>query len=63
MKSGVLVSKLYHGSIYNFRSIDTNFGSGYKDFGKGFYTTASKEHARNIAYSCLLYTSDAADEL
>lgn len=64
MKSGVLVSKLYHGSIYNFRSIDTNLGSGYKDFGKGFYTTASKEHARNIAYrNAVLHNDNAKEQL
>lgn len=40
---------LYHGSTYEFRQIDLNEGKGYKDFGKGFYATARKEHADNIA--------------
>ena len=36
---------LYHGTNERFSIIDTNLCSGYKDFGKGFYTTPRKEQA------------------
>lgn len=40
---------LYHGSTEVFDVIDPNQGKGFKDFGKGFYATARKEHAESIA--------------
>lgn len=40
---------LYHGSIRDFKEIDVNKGKGYKDFGRGFYTTAIKSHAESLA--------------
>ena len=40
---------LYHGSIYEFDSIDVSAGKGYKDFGKGFYATAVASHADKLA--------------
>ena len=36
---------LYHGTIYEFDSIDVTAGKGYKDFGKGFYVTLLREQA------------------
>lgn len=43
------MKKLYHGTIADIYKIDLNEGKGYKDFGKGFYTTAVKNHADRIA--------------
>lgn len=43
------MKKLYHGSTYLFTEIDVDRGKGYKDFGRGFYATAVKEHAENLA--------------
>lgn len=40
---------LFHGSTYDISEIDITQGKGYKDFGKGFYATAVKEHAESIA--------------
>ena len=40
---------LYHGTIYEFDSIDVTAGKGYKDFGKGFYATAVPSHAERLA--------------
>ncbi|MDR0910274.1 MAG: DUF3990 domain-containing protein [Spirochaetaceae bacterium] len=40
---------LYHGSIYDFESIDLSFGKPFKDFGIGFYTSASRMHAVSLA--------------
>lgn len=40
---------LYHGTTEKFDVIDTSKGKGYKDFGRGFYATARKEHAESIA--------------
>jgi hypothetical protein len=40
---------LYHGTIYDFTTIDVRRGKAYKDFGQGFYTTQSYDHAKNIA--------------
>ncbi len=40
---------LFHGTTYNINDIDLTQGKGYKDFGKGFYATAIKNHADNIA--------------
>lgn len=40
---------LYHGTVYDIQEIDLQRGKGYKDFGKGFYATAVKKHAENIA--------------
>lgn len=41
--------QLYHGTTEEFDVIDPSQGKGYKDFGKGFYATARKEHAESIA--------------
>ena len=43
------MKKLYHGSIFDFDDIDVNKGRGYKDFGRGFYTTAVASHAEKLA--------------
>lgn len=43
------MKRLYHGSIENFNRIDIAKGRGYKDFGKGFYATAVRQHAERIA--------------
>lgn len=40
---------LFHGTTYDFTEINISQGKGYKDFGKGFYATAIKKHAVNIA--------------
>ena len=40
---------LYHGTIYEFDTIDVSAGKGYKDFGKGFYATAIPSHAEKLA--------------
>jgi len=36
---------LYHGTLSQFDTVDVARGKGYKDFGKGFYLTADKNHA------------------
>lgn len=40
---------LFHGTVYDICEIDPAQGRGYKDFGRGFYATAVKRHAENIA--------------
>ena len=40
---------LYHGTTSLFTEIDINAGEDYKDFGKGFYLSADKKRAENIA--------------
>lgn len=40
---------LYHGSFCPVTSVDLEKCSNYKDFGKGFYLTTSKEQAINFA--------------
>lgn len=40
---------LFHGTTYDISEIDLTQGKGYKDFGKGFYATAIKSHAENMA--------------
>lgn len=40
---------LYHGTTEEFDIIDASQGKGYKDFGRGFYATARKDHAESIA--------------
>lgn len=40
---------LYHGTTHDITEIDLSMGKGYKDFGKGFYATAVKDHAISIA--------------
>ncbi len=40
---------LFHGTTYDIKEIDITQGKGYKDFGKGFYATAVKNHAESIA--------------
>ena len=39
------MKELFHGTTYDITEIDIALGSGYKDFGKGFYATAIKNHA------------------
>ncbi len=43
------MKRLYHGSLSVFDEIDLSAGKGYKDFGKGFYTTAVEIHAERLA--------------
>ena len=40
---------VYHGSTSLLTKIDVTKGRPYKDFGRGFYVTKSRFHARNIA--------------
>jgi hypothetical protein len=40
---------LYHGSSYDFNSIDLQQGRPYKDFGQGFYASADIGHAKSMA--------------
>ena len=44
-----MIERLYHGGINLFEDIDVLKGKGFKDFGQGFYTTATKEHAIRLA--------------
>lgn len=47
---------LYHGSNAEIGDIDLNISRPFKDFGRGFYTTATKEHALGMAQrTCVLY--------
>ena len=41
--------KLYHGSNTHIAAIDLNRSEPFKDFGRGFYTTAISRHARERA--------------
>ena len=41
--------KLYHGSIYEFDTIDISIGKPFKDFGAGFYLSPLKKHSENLA--------------
>jgi len=43
------VITLYHGSCHEFEKIDVSAGKPYKDFGRGFYTSRSYEHAFGMA--------------
>jgi hypothetical protein len=40
---------LYHGTFHDFTDIDVTAGKPFKDFGPGFYTSQSYEHARTMA--------------
>jgi len=40
---------LYHGTIYEFDTIDVTKGKGNKDFGRGFYTSRDIHHAERLA--------------
>jgi len=40
---------LYHGTIYDFATIDVRKGKPFKDFGQGFYATQSHESAINMS--------------
>ena len=40
---------LYHGTVYDFNTIDVSRGRPNKDFGCGFYTSRSEQHAINLA--------------
>lgn len=40
---------LFHGSSFEFDVVDLSQSRPYKDFGKGFYTTASIDHAKSMA--------------
>jgi hypothetical protein len=46
LKQNIIV---YHGSTSLIETIDVAKGKPYKDFGRGFYVTQSRGHARNIA--------------
>jgi len=43
------IKRLYHGSVYLFDEVEVSKGKGYKDFGKGFYTSGIKSHAVSLA--------------
>ena len=40
---------VYHGTTSLIINIDVSLGKPYKDFGRGFYVTKSKEHAKTLA--------------
>ena len=40
---------VYHGTISLIDVIDVSLGKPYKDFGRGFYVTKSKDHASSLA--------------
>ena len=40
---------LYHGTIYEFDTIDVTKGKSNKDFGRGFYTSREIYHAERLA--------------
>jgi len=40
---------VYHGTTSRISGIDVSMGKPYKDFGRGFYVTQSKQHAKNLA--------------
>lgn len=40
---------LYHGTIYDFNTIDLNRGKPFKDFGRGFYVSRTDSQAERIA--------------
>jgi hypothetical protein len=40
---------LYHGTTHDFTEINVSRGKPYKDFGRGFYLTAERYHAANLA--------------
>jgi len=40
---------LYHGTTHDFAEIDVGRGKPFKDFGQGFYLTAVRGHAVNLA--------------
>ena len=40
---------LYHGTNYNFDTIDLSQSKDKRDFGKGFYTTTLREQAQEWA--------------
>jgi hypothetical protein len=40
---------LYHGTIYDFNTIDVTKGKSNKDFGRGFYTARDVSHAERLA--------------
>lgn len=44
---------LYHGSYCEVRKPDLTKCAAFKDFGKGFYLTSSKEQARNFIHTSL----------
>ena len=48
MDNGSIIT-LYHGSIYDFEKIDVDKGKPYKDFGRGFYTSRTEQHASSLA--------------
>jgi len=41
---------LYHGTTHDFTGIDVGRGKPFKDFGQGFYLTAVRNHAMNLAW-------------
>ena len=43
------LTRLYHGTTSDFGTVDVNEGRGYKDFGKGFYLAADRDHAVRLA--------------
>jgi len=40
---------LYHGTTHDFNEIDVRRGKSFKDFGQGFYATATLGHAERLA--------------
>jgi hypothetical protein len=40
---------LYHGTTHEFTEIDVTQGKAFKDFGRGFYASANREHAVRLA--------------
>ena len=42
---------IYHGSNYDFNTVDLSFSKNRRDFGRGFYTTTIKEQAQQWGYT------------
>ena len=47
--STIDIFTVYHGTTSLIEVIDVSLGKPYKDFGRGFYVTKSKAHARSLA--------------
>lgn len=62
MRNFKLKDKLYHGSIYDFSSIDLNKGLGFKDFGKGFYLAYNKTQSVNLVNSRVRYLKNIGNK-
>jgi hypothetical protein len=53
---------LYHGSIYEFDTIDITRGRPFKDFGRGFYVSRTESQAERIAIRNRSFENDLLTE-